>query len=57
MGEFSPINIGCLAVIHTTLAVSITATHGSSAPDADASEIRVEDTGLMCFFRGKHAPC
>jgi hypothetical protein len=43
MGDCSPIIAGRFAAIHTTPAVSITATHGSATGHPDASEIRVRD--------------
>jgi hypothetical protein len=57
MSDFSPNSAGCFAAIPTTLAVLITATHGSAAARCDASEKRVKDYGSAGFFRGKQEPC
>jgi hypothetical protein len=43
MGDFSPNSAGYFAAIPTTLAASITATHGSAVANRGASENRVID--------------
>jgi hypothetical protein len=50
MGDISPINIGYIAAIHTTHAVSMTATQGSAAITADTRGISIEGYGLHDFF-------
>jgi hypothetical protein len=57
MDDVSPIIAGYFAAIHTTLAVSITATHGSAVVNSSASEIRIKDSGLRHFFRGMQVAC
>jgi hypothetical protein len=57
MGDFSPNSAGYFAVIPTTLAVSITATHGSATANRGASENRVKDHTSADFFRGKQESC
>jgi hypothetical protein len=57
MGDISPIIASCFAAIHTTNAVSITASNASAAGDVPASEFRFNDYGSRRFFRGKAQPC
>jgi hypothetical protein len=57
MDDVSPIIAGYFAAIHTTHAVSITATDGSAVINSSASEIRIKDSGLRHFFRGMQAAC
>jgi hypothetical protein len=57
MGDVPPIIAGYFAAIHTTHAVSITATDGSAVINSNASEIRIKDSGLAHFFRGMQAAC
>jgi hypothetical protein len=57
MGDVPPIIAGYFAAIHTTHAVSITATDGSAVINSSASEIRIKDSGLRHFFRGMQAAC
>jgi hypothetical protein len=57
MDAVSPIIAGYFAAIHTTHAVSTTATDGSAAIIPGASEIRIKDSGSRRFFRGMQSAC